>query len=144
VPIVDGRYEAKISTTYATAEEGVEEIKKKVQKSRRLRINSIPMALLKELMPYLKNKDLKIILSLGEKPTEDLKELGSVATSKARIYVDCIGREANSGSISFSDRFFSIIWLKEEILSVPAMEYSKCAKCMTNSFEGGWHYSQKS
>jgi hypothetical protein len=63
VPIVDGRYEAKISTTYATAEEGVEEIKKKVQKSRRLRINSIPMALLKELMSYLRNKDLKIILS---------------------------------------------------------------------------------
>lgn len=63
MPIVDGRYEAKISTTYATAEEGVEEIKKKVQKSRRLRINSIPMALLKELMSYLKNKDLKIILS---------------------------------------------------------------------------------
>ena len=46
MPIVDGKYEAKISTTYATPQEGIDEIKRMIQKSRRLRISGIPMPLL--------------------------------------------------------------------------------------------------
>ena len=49
----------------------------------------------------LKDKDLMIILPRGEKPTEELKQLAPTATTKARIYVDYKGQEANSGSISF-------------------------------------------
>ena len=32
MPIVDGRYEAKISTTFAATEEGIEEIKKVIER----------------------------------------------------------------------------------------------------------------
>ena len=34
MPIVEGRYEAKISTTFSTIDEGIEEIKGKIKKSR--------------------------------------------------------------------------------------------------------------
>jgi len=143
MPIVDGKYEAKISTTFATPEEGIAEIKRMIQKSRRLRISGIPMPLLEELKPLLKDKDLMIILPLGEKPTEELKQLAPVATTKARIYVDYRGEEANSGSVSFASRIFNVIWQGDKVLDVSAMEYSKCVKCMAGTFEGGWRYAQK-
>lgn len=143
MPIVDGRYEAKISTTYATVEEGLREMKKKIAKSRKLRISALPMKLLDELKPQLKDKDLKIILPLGQKPTDELKKLGEVATTKARIYVDYKGTEANTGSVVFSDIIFTVAWVKDEILNVEAMNYGACVKCMAGTFEGGWRYSQK-
>lgn len=143
MPIVDGRYEAKLSTIFATIEEGVKEIKRKVQKSRRIRISNIPMNLLEQLKPILADKDLKIILPSGEKPTEELEKLGEVATTKARIYVEFKGEEANTGSVSFSDRVFNIVWLNDQILDISTMEYSKCVKCLLNTFETSWRYSQK-
>ena len=68
MPIVDGRYEAKLSTTFSTVNEGLEEIRNKIGKSRGIRINNIPMKLLNELKPLLENKDLKIVLPLGQHP----------------------------------------------------------------------------
>lgn len=102
------------------------------------------MGMLRKLMPYLKSKDVKIILPLGEVPTEDVKALSSVGVTKARICVDYMGSEANSGSISFPDRFFSIVWRDDKILSVSAMEMARYAKCMMDALEGAWHYSAKS
>ncbi|MGZ4850371.1 MAG: hypothetical protein ACXV2C_03215 [Candidatus Bathyarchaeia archaeon] len=60
MPIVDGKYEAKTGTTFATIEEGIAEIKPMIQKSRRIRISNIPMQLLQELKPILKEKDLMV------------------------------------------------------------------------------------
>jgi len=143
MPIVEGRYEAKLSTTFDTIEEGIEEIKRKIEKSRRIRITNIPMTLLHKLMPLLADKDLKIILPIGEKPMRELQELGEIATTKARIYVDFKGKEANTGSVGFSDRIFNIVWMNDQIFDISAMEYSKCVKCLLNTFETGWRYSQK-
>ncbi len=143
MPIVDGKYEAKIGTTFATVEEGIAEIKRMVQKSRRIRISNIPMRLLEELKPLLKDKDLMIILPMNEKPTEELKQLAPMATTKARIYVDYKGQEANSGSISFASLVFNIAWLNDNVLGVSTMEYGKCVKCLAGTFEGGWRYAQK-
>ena len=143
MPIVDGKFEAKISTTYVTPQEGINEIKRMLQKSRRIRISNIPMPLLFEFLPLLKDKDLMIVLPQNEKPTEELKALAPIATAKARIYVDYMGQEAATGSINFASRCFNIIWAGGKILAVSAMEYSKCAKCMMDSFEGNWHYAQK-
>ncbi len=143
MPIVDGRYEAKISTTFATVDEGIEQIKEMIQRSRRVRINNVPVKLLNELKPLLKEKDLKIILPLGEKPTEELKNLGEVATTKSRIYVDFKGKEANTGSLVFSTVIFNVTWLGDEIFEVSTMEYSKCVKCLRETFETAWRYSKK-
>ncbi|MFQ5822308.1 MAG: hypothetical protein ACE5I5_20220 [Candidatus Heimdallarchaeota archaeon] len=143
MPIVEGRYESKIATTFGTVDEGIEEIKRKVQKSRKIRINNVPMKLLDELKPLLKGKDLKIILPFGEKPTEELRRLGEIATTKARIYVDFKGTEANTGSIGFSTMVFNVVWLGDEIFVVSTMEYSTCVKCLMKTFETGWRYSQK-
>jgi hypothetical protein len=143
MPIVDGKYEMKIGTTFATVEEGVAELKRMVQKSRRVRISNIPMSLLDELKPLLKDKDLMIILPMNEKPTEELKQLAPMATTKARIYVDYKGQEANSGSVNFANTVFNIAWLNDKILGVSTMEYGKCVKCLAGTFEGGWRYAQK-
>jgi len=56
-----------------------------IQKSRRIRINGIPMSLLGEFVPLLKDKDLMIVLPRNEQPVEELKKLGPIATTKARI-----------------------------------------------------------
>ena len=143
MPIVEGRYETRLSTTFSTVDEGIEEIKRMIQKSRAIRINSIPMKLLKEIEPLLVDKDLKIILPLGEKPTEDLKRLGEIATTKARIYVNFKGTEANTDSIIFSTVVFNVVWLGGEIFDVSTMEYGTCVKCLRKTFDMGWRYSQK-
>jgi len=143
MPIVEGRYETRLSTTFSTVDEGIEEVKRMIQKSRAIRINSIPMKLLEEIEPLLVDKDLKIILPLGEKPTENLKRLGEIATTKARIYVDFKGTEANTGSIVFSTVVFNVIWLGEEIFDVSTMEYGTRVKCLRKTFDMGWRYSQK-
>ena len=142
MPIVDGRFEAKISTTYEV-DQGIEEIKNKIKKSRGIRISNIPMTLLDELKPLLAGKDLKIILPLGQKPTEPLKQLCDVATTKARMYVDFKGTEANTGSITFATVIFNIAWQGDKIFNVSTMEYGKCVKCLRNTFDGTWRYSQK-
>jgi len=143
MPIVDGKYEAKLGTTFASTEEGIAEIKRQIQKSRRIRISNIPMPMLEELKPLLKDKDLMIILPAGEKPDETLKELGEVATTKARIYSDFKGTEANAGSIYFAGTVYSVAWANNQILNISTMEYGKCVKCMQGTFDGGWHYAQK-
>jgi len=74
-------------------------------------------------------------LPLGEKPTEELRRLGETATTKARIYVDYKGTEANTGSIIFSTMIFNIIWSDDKIFDVSSMEYGKCVKCLTDTFE---------
>jgi len=143
MPIVDGQYQAKISTTFRSTEEAIKEIKKKIEKSRRVRISNIPMGLLSELAPLLKGKDVKIILPMKAKASDELRKLGEVAVQKAKIYKDYKGVDANAGSIYFSDRVFSIAWAKEKILEIDAMDYDKCVKCMRGMFDVGWRYSQK-
>ncbi len=143
MPIVDGKYEACISTYYATVEDGIADIKKKLPRSRRVRVSNIPPALLEELKPLLVDKDLKIILPMGLQPDDGLKKLGPVATTKARTYVDYMGKKADLGSLSFSDRSFSIVWSDDRILMISAMDYVKCARCLVDTFETGWRYAQK-
>ena len=143
MPIVNGRYEEKISTTFATVKQGKDEIRKKLEKARKVRISTLPPGLLKELMPALAGKDVKFILPEGEKPSAQLKELGPVAVTKARIYCDYKGKEASTGSVSFPDRFFSVIWLKGKILQIDALDYGKCVKCMRDTFDTAWRYSKK-
>jgi hypothetical protein len=143
MPIVDGNYEAKVSTTYATPAEGIAEIKKMIAESKRVRISNVPMSLLEELLPLLRDKDVKFILSKDSTVTDELKALGDVAVQKAKLYKDHKGVEANLGSIYFADAIFSVAWTDKEILSIDAMHYSKCVKCMKKFFDVGWHYSKK-
>lgn len=143
MPIVDGQYEAKISTTFRSTKEALEAITDKIEKSRRVRISNIPMGMLEKLMPLLKGKDVKIILPIKAKPTRELREIGEVAVQKAKIYKDYKGTEANVGSVYFSDRIFSVAWNKDRILEIDAMDYGKCVKCMRSMFDVGWRYSEK-
>jgi len=145
-PIVEGKYEQKISTVYATPQEAIEEIKQKLRHGRKVRISNIPMGLLLELAPFLVEKDLKIVLPEGETPPAESGFVAEFAVAKAKIYVDYKGREAASGTIGFSDVVFNIAWIKPsgEILEITAMEYSKCVKCMVNeTFDSAWRYAQK-
>ncbi|MHC4558408.1 MAG: hypothetical protein ACYTFW_17650 [Planctomycetota bacterium] len=143
MPIVDGQYQAKISTVFASIKQGVEQLKKKIEKSRKVRIGNVPDKLLKELLPLLKDKDVKIILPNGEKPTPELKGICDIAIQKAKIYSDFKGVEANEGSIYFSDVMFCVTWAKDKILQISTMEYDKCVKCMKGTFEMSWRYAQK-
>ena len=143
MPIVDGQYQAKISTVFASVEQGVEELKKKIEKSRKVRIGNVPAGLLRELLPLLKGKDVKIVLPEGEQPTDELKAVGDVAIQKAKIYSDFKGVEANQGSVYFADVMFSVTWARDNILQISTMEYDKCVKCMKGTFEMSWRYAQK-
>ncbi len=101
------------------------------------------MGLLEKLVPLLKGKDVKIILPMKEKPSSELRQIGPVAVQKAKIYKDYKGIEANAGSIYFADRIFNVVWDKNGILEIDAMDYGKCVKCLKKMFDTGWRYSEK-
>jgi hypothetical protein len=143
MPIVDGQYQSKISTVFASVEQGVGELKRKIEKSRKVRIGNVPAGMVKELLPLLKGKDVKIILPEGEQPTDELKTIGDVAIQKAKIYSDFKGVEANQGSVYLADVMFSVTWAKDNILQISTMEYDKCVKCMKGTFEMSWRYARK-
>ena len=143
MPIVDGQYQAKISTVFASVKQGVEQLKKKIEQSRKVRISNVPVKLLKELSPLLEGKDVKIILPNGEQPTQELRTIGEVAMQKAKIYSDFKGVEADEGSIYLADVMFCVTWAGNKILQISTMEYDKCVKCMKGTFEMGWRYAEK-
>lgn len=143
MPIVDGQYQAKISTVFASTKEGIERLKDKIANSRKVRIGNVPIGLIEELLPLLEGKDVKMILPNGEKPTAQMKQVGDVAVQKAKIYSDFKGVEANQGSIYFSDVMFSVTWAKDEVLQISTMEYDKCVKCMKGTFDMAWRYADK-
>jgi len=143
MPIVDGKYEAKLATVFVTVGKGFEQIKERIAQSRKVRISNVPVGLVEEIAPRLGGKDVKIILAEGHTASDAVRILGELATSKARIYKDYKGTEANVGSISFSNRVFEITWTENEILEIAAMEYDKCVKCLKAMFEVGWRYARK-
>ncbi len=143
MPIVEGRYEARLSTTFGTTKEGIDAIKKKLKGAKKVRISNIPMPLLQDLKPLFQGKDVMMILPLGEQVSDALKALGKVAVTKAKIFKDYKGTEAYVGSVFFSDIIFNILWAGDTILEIDTMEYSKCVKCMKGIFDTGWRYSQK-
>ena len=143
MPIVDGQYETRLSTTFATIKEGKEIIKSKLARTRKVRISNIPMNLLDELKPFLEKKDVKIILPKGEKPTAELRGFGELAVTKGKIYKLYKGKEALVGSITFSDQIFGISWAGDKIYEIDVMEYSKCVSCLRKMFDTGWLYSEK-
>lgn len=143
MPIVDGQYQAKISTVFASVKAGVAQLKEKIAKSRRVRIGNVPTGLIEELLPLLAGKDVKIILPNGEKPTAQMKQVGEVAVQKAKIYSDFKGVEANEGSVYFSDVMFCVTWAKDKVLQISTMEYDKCVKCMKGTFDMAWRYADK-
>jgi len=143
MPIVDGQYQAKISTVFARVSDGIRALKDKIDGARKVRISNIQGGLLNKLLPGLKGKDVKIILPGGVEPTAKLREVGEVAVQKARIYSDFKGVEANEGSVYFSDVMFCITWSKDKVLQIATMEYDKCVKCMRGTFEMAWRYSDK-
>jgi hypothetical protein len=95
------------------------------------------------LSPNLKGKTVKVILPVSESPDEEIKKIGDIAVSKARIYKDYKGIEADTGSIYFADKVFSVIWVKDRILEIETMDYDRCVKCMKDMFETGWKMSRK-
>ena len=54
MPAVEGIYEAKLSTTFASVEDAVKEMREKISKSKTVRINSVPVSLLSKIAPFLK------------------------------------------------------------------------------------------
>jgi len=143
MPIVDGKYEAQIMTYYKSIEEAMEEIRDKLKRTRKVRISGIPVPLLKALMPLLVDKDLAVILPEGAEPWPELTGLCEVARTQSRIFVVYKGVEALVGNIVLPDVQFSIIWDKDKVLEITAMNYSSCVKCQRKTFDMSWRYSEK-
>jgi len=53
------------------------------------------------------------------------------------------GEEANTGSACLPDKIFNIAWRNGKILEISAVEYSKCVKCLKDTFDMAWRYSEK-
>ncbi len=139
MPIEGGQHRANISMEFASADEGIKQLKDRLSAARTVRISNISVGLLNELLPALKGKDVKIILHNGAKPTAEIKEVGDLAIQKARIYSNFNGVEADEGSIYFSDVVFRVAWAEDKILQISTMKYDKDV----GWFEMGWRHAER-
>ncbi|MFQ5761566.1 MAG: hypothetical protein ACE5PO_00895 [Candidatus Bathyarchaeia archaeon] len=144
MPIVDGKYVCKISEVYEP-KEGVESLKKEIEKAKKVQLQNIPDNLMKELMPLLKGKKTRIILPPGKKPNRELMDLGEVAVAspKADIYHVYKGRKVYVGGVYLPKMFFNVVPTDGDIAQVSTLEYPKCVNCMNEAFEFGWKRSKK-
>ena len=144
MPIVEGKYVCKISEVY-DPKDGMEALKKELEKAKKIQLQNIPDNLMKEWMPLLKGKKVRIILPPETKPSKELLELGEVALAspKADIYHVYKGRKVYVGGIYLPKIFFNVVPLDGEIVQVSTLEYPKCVKCMNETFELGWRRSKK-
>ena len=144
MPIVEGRYVCKISETYEPRE-GIDALKEEIRSAKNVRLQNIPDSLMKELMPLLKGKKVRIILPPETKPSKELLELGEVAiaSSKADIYHVYKGKKVYPGGVYLPKIFFDVIPMEGEIVQVSTLEYPKCVKCMNQTFEFVWKRSKK-
>ena len=144
MPIVEGKYVCKISEVY-DPKEGIEALKEEVKKVRNVRLQNIPDSVMKELMPLLKGKKVRIILPPEAKPSEELLEIGKVAVGspKADIYHVYKGKKVHVGGIYLPKIFSSITPADGEIVQMSTLEHAKCVKCMNQTFEFGWKRSKK-
>jgi len=145
MPIVDGKYECLIMTYFKNTDEAMDEIRAKLKRTRKVRVANIPVPLVKELLPLLKDKDLAFILPEKAEPWAELLEMGPVARQKAKIYVIYRGVEATAGNIILPDVHFSILWdgPSGKVLEITAMNYSSCVKCQKKTFDMSWRYAEK-
>jgi len=137
--IEGGQHRANISMEFASADEGIKQLKDRLSAARTVRISNIPVGLLDELLPALKGKDVKTILHYGAEPTAEMKEIGDLAIQKARIYSNFNGVEADEGSIYFSDVVFRVRWAESKILQISTMKYDKDV----GWFEMGWRHAER-
>jgi hypothetical protein len=145
MPIVDGKYEAQIMTYYKGVDEAMDDVRDKLKRTRKVRVSNIPVPLLKELLPLLKDKDLSIILPEKAKAWPELLELCPVAQQRSKIFVDYKGTEALAGNLVLPDVQFSVLWdaKSDKVLEITAMNYASCVKCQRKIFDMGWRYSEK-
>lgn len=143
MPTVNGLHVNKITTVYETSK-GIEAIKETIVKSKRLRITTIPPSLLKEIIPLLADKDIKILLLPSDKPHEKIEGITDVAITKSKLLADYKGDEMIIGSITSPAVSFNILWKDDKIYDISAMNYERCVRCQSESFEDtGWRFADK-
>ena len=143
MPTVNGIHVNRITTVYDT-QRGIEAIKETVTKSKKLRITTIPPSLLKELMPLLVEKDIKILLLPGEKVPEKIDGITDIGISKSKLLADYKGDEMIIGTITSPAVSFNVMWKDDMIFDITAMNYERCVRCMGESFEDtGWRFADK-
>lgn len=143
MPTVNGIHVNRITTVYET-QKGLDAIKETVIKSKKLRITTIPPSLLKELLPLLIDKDIKILLLPGEKMSEKIEGISDIAITKSKILADFKGDEMIVGTITSPAISFNIMWKDDKIFDITAMNYERCVRCLGESFEDtSWRYADK-
>ena len=53
------------------------------------------------------------------------------------------GQSTGRLTVQFPDTIYNFTWVENKILVADAMNYNRCVKCMNESFEGAWRYSEK-
>lgn len=143
MPTVNGIHVNKITTVY-DMQKGIDAIKETVTKSKKLRITTIPPSLLKELMPLLADKDIKILVLPSEKFPEKINGVTDIAITKSKLLADFKGDEVIVGTITSPAVSFNVLWKDDKILDITAMNYERCVRCMSESFEDtGWRFADK-
>lgn len=144
MPVVNGVHQNKMTTVFEVPQ-GLDAIKETVSKARKVRISTVPPKLLFELLPFLKDKeDTKVLLSPGEKITDEMKQLGDVGVSKSKLYADYKGEEVLMGSITSPAVSFTILWKEDRIFEISAMNYERCVRCLGEYFDDmSWRFADK-
>lgn len=126
--LLEGIIKFSFGTSYKV-KEGIQAIKKELICSKEAILNNIPVSLLQDILPHLKDKDVSITLkesSLVESIEDDIRD---ISYHSANIHAGYGDEKMQFGCIVLPKILFDIIWNEEGVRDISAIKVRSCLKC---------------
>lgn len=110
-------------------DEGIRNIKKEIRSSKKVILNNIPLSLVQELLPLLKDKKVSISLKEAEFDQSIGDEIGGISYHDADIQAGYGDENMHFGCIVLPKIIFDVIWNEDGIQDIAGIKTSSCLKC---------------
>jgi hypothetical protein len=110
-------------------DEGIRNIKKEIRSSKKVILNNIPLSLVQELLPLLKDKKVSISLKEAEFDQSIGDEIGGISYHDADIQAGYGEENMHFGCIVLPKMIFDVIWNEDGIQDIAGIKTSSCLKC---------------
>lgn len=124
--------------------EGLKAIHERAKTAEVFRATVLPPYLLKDVIPYAKAGDYRLILSRRDPLAKFFPDDSNVRyASRAKVFYVYGEEEASVGSVRLDGDFFSIFWRGNDVYSIMRFDNRDVANRLSKMFDTAWKYSEK-
>jgi hypothetical protein len=113
-----------------TLEKGLETIRNDIESRKRVELINIPLHLIREWEPILKEKKVTFYNNLIDGMPSDIHKLGKEIFTSVQMKGTFYGQVVEKGEIFLKNKIYNIWYRDEEILNIGSITYRRCVKCI--------------